>query len=77
MACSKCQKKKASRISQLVQEKVDEFVAPNELFSERMNQCEKCSYFSRTTMIPRCLHCGCFLDAKAKLKDSVCPIGKW
>lgn len=77
MGCNCKKKSKITQMVEAVQEKVDEFTANNELFTQRINICEKCDYFSRATLAPRCLECGCFLDAKARLKDSECPIGKW
>jgi len=41
----------------------------------RMRICKSCPHFSRSDV--RCLHCGCYLEAKTSLKASKCPIDKW
>lgn len=42
---------------------------------KRMAICKSCPEFIRFTH--QCKKCGCLMDAKTKLSDAVCPIGKW
>jgi hypothetical protein len=48
--------------------------AESELANQRIAICDSCEYL---TGIRNCKKCGCFIDAKAKLKGASCPIGKW
>lgn len=48
--------------------------AESELANQRVAICDSCEYL---TGIRNCKKCGCFIDAKAKLKGASCPIGKW
>jgi hypothetical protein len=81
MGCNSCkkEKKKSTTVQfiEKVQDKVNEYIASDEEQVSRMNTCERCSYFSSSGLSPRCLQCGCFLDAKTRLKMSKCPIDKW
>lgn len=45
-----------------------------ELTQERIAICSSCEYLSG---LRNCKKCGCFVDAKTKLKGASCPIGKW
>ena len=46
-----------------------------EVSKERLELCKVCpNYISLTH---QCTQCGCFMDAKTKLPNAVCPIGKW
>ena len=49
-------------------------VAETELADERIKTCNSCEHLSS---IRTCKECGCFVDAKTKLKFVSCPIGKW
>jgi ribosomal protein L32 len=42
---------------------------------KRMSVCKSCPQFIRFTH--QCKKCGCLMDAKTKLADATCPIGKW
>ena len=42
---------------------------------QRINICKACPEFVRFTA--QCKKCGCFMNAKTKLLDASCPIGKW
>ena len=45
------------------------------VYNERMEICKACpNYISLTH---QCTKCGCIMDAKTKLPNAVCPIGKW
>lgn len=45
----------------------------NALSAERMNLCRICKHQKRGW----CNECGCNLDAKTRVKEEICPIGKW
>lgn len=40
----------------------------------RLALCEKCDQFKPNRT---CGKCGCFMDAKARMRSQSCPIGKW
>lgn len=42
--------------------------------AERISICKSCPELNRLNM---CKQCGCFMPAKVRLKQSVCPLGKW
>ena len=42
---------------------------------ERMSICLQCPRLIKATR--QCKECGCFMDAKTKLFDASCPLGKW
>ena len=46
-----------------------------EIAQERLDICQSCEYLFKKTNT--CKKCGCFMDAKTKLKKAECPIGKW
>jgi hypothetical protein len=48
--------------------------AESELANQRIAICDSCEYL---TGIRNCKKCGCFIDAKAKLKGASCPMDKW
>ena len=48
-------------------------VCNEEQLQNRLNICASCEFMSES----RCLKCGCFIQAKARLATSVCPINKW
>lgn len=49
-----------------------------ELMEQRMEQCKKCSEILYLTKnISECNICGCFLDAKTRVKEEKCPLNKW
>lgn len=45
------------------------------LQKERMTICIECPHLIKLTK--QCSKCGCFMDAKTRLPNSSCPIGKW
>lgn len=51
-----------------------EFFVGKEEHRARLKICEKCEH---KTKINICDLCGCFVAAKAKMKNSKCPEGKW
>lgn len=40
---------------------------------ERLKVCKECVYYNGR----RCLICGCFMAAKARIPSEICPIGRW
>jgi len=47
----------------------------DDLAKERLSICKACPELIKLTT--QCKKCGCFMAAKTKLKQAVCPIGKW
>lgn len=45
----------------------------------RINICKQCEHSKDIikNIINRCILCGCFIEAKARIKTATCPIGKW
>lgn len=41
---------------------------------ERIAICNQCPKLLPTR---QCVECGCFMDAKTKLPNAECPLGKW
>lgn len=58
-----------------------DFINPNteyateEVSTTRFSICETCPSLIKLT--GQCKECGCFMKLKAKLKEAVCPLGKW
>ncbi len=48
---------------------------PDEVKEKRFNMCKECPFF--INMTGTCKKCGCFMDAKTKLSNASCPVGKW
>lgn len=46
-----------------------------DLAKERMALCLACPSLIKATK--QCKKCGCFMEAKTKLPNASCPIGKW
>jgi hypothetical protein len=46
-----------------------------EVYTTRMNICNGCEFFIYESK--RCTQCGCFMEAKTRLKKAHCPIHKW
>jgi len=47
----------------------------NEIAKERMDICNSCPELIKLTK--QCKKCGCFMEAKTKLPNASCPLGKW
>ena len=45
------------------------------VYTSRLGECNDCEFLQRNNM--RCNSCGCLLEAKAQMKNSYCPEGKW
>jgi Zn finger protein HypA/HybF involved in hydrogenase expression len=43
--------------------------------AERMNICRGCEFYIAKE--EKCQKCGCYMNAKTKLKTAKCPIEKW
>jgi hypothetical protein len=44
-------------------------------YKQRFSICKNCDNFQQT--LKMCKECGCFIPAKARAKDSDCPVNKW
>ena len=42
---------------------------------KRLDICKSCPEL--ITLTSQCKKCGCFMPAKTKLENAVCPLGKW
>lgn len=47
----------------------------SETAEKRYAICLECPRLLKATN--QCKECGCFMKLKVKLKDAVCPLGKW
>jgi hypothetical protein len=47
----------------------------NEIAKERMSICLSCPELIQLTK--QCKKCGCLMEAKTKLPNASCPLGKW
>ena len=45
--------------------------------NKRLELCESCDSAMRTLGRLRCRECGCFMEIKATMPASKCPLGKW
>jgi hypothetical protein len=43
--------------------------------ANRLDICKGCPFLIKATV--QCKKCGCFMKAKTKLKQAVCPEGQW
>jgi hypothetical protein len=46
-----------------------------EIKNERMEICRSCPFFIKITT--QCSKCGCVMEAKTRLAEASCPVGKW
>lgn len=46
-----------------------------EVYVTRMSLCNVCEFFRKDDK--RCTQCGCFMEAKTRLKKTYCPVHKW
>lgn len=49
----------------------------NEHEQRRLQICEACDDKTKVVNGYVCSHCGCFIKAKVRAKDEVCPLNKW
>ena len=47
----------------------------NEMSESRMSICRECPEYISLTH--QCKECGCIMNAKTKLPNAECPLGKW
>lgn len=57
-----------------VAEKARTLLADEKVQQERVSICNSCEFLAVTRT---CKKCGCFVDAKTKLMNQKCPVGKW
>jgi hypothetical protein len=53
----------------------DNYVEDSNVSDSRFELCKTCPELIKLTS--QCKKCGCFMAAKTKLKNAVCPLGKW
>lgn len=46
-----------------------------EVADERFAICQGCEHYIKSTH--QCKECGCIMNAKVKLPNASCPVGKW
>lgn len=44
-------------------------------YKGRLATCDTCPKFVPDTK--QCMQCGCYMEAKAKIRTAECPLGKW
>ena len=52
-------------------------ITPQETLIERLHHCSHCEHRKSTGFMARCNQCGCFIEAKTRLANQSCPVGKW
>lgn len=52
-----------------------DILVSTEIEKTRIEVCNSCEHLFNLTR--NCKKCGCFVDAKAKIKGQHCPINKW
>jgi len=55
--------------------KTGTLIVDDHMLEYRIENCVNCPSFQPERS--RCLKCGCFMNIKARLVTSKCPIGKW
>lgn len=50
-------------------------LAEEDEVNKRIEICKACEFFMRHQ--DRCSKCGCYMNIKARLKVSKCPVSKW
>ena len=63
------------RIYDTIRDKNSQLVTPRKIYWRRIEICKSCS--SCDQRLKRCMECGCFIPAKAKIAVEACPLGKW
>ncbi len=63
----------AKDLNQAMKDILSRSHAPDEVKAARKEVCMSCEHRREA----RCDLCGCFIDYKAKLRNSECPVGKW
>ena len=49
----------------------------NNLANRRLVFCDTCDRKIKTSLGDACGECGCILDAKARVEDEHCDLGRW
>jgi len=58
--------------------KGNKVLVPEDIVEERLTICDSCEYLLTTKKNrPKCSKCGCFMDVKAHIATSSCPVHKW
>jgi len=68
-------KKKIGTTTPLTALNPDNYNFDETVSNKRYEICESCPRFFKITK--QCKECGCFMAIKTKLKEAVCPLGKW
>ena len=66
-------KETISSLTQALQDTLTQSHVEEEEKRRRLSICDSCEHKRRS----KCNLCGCFINYKAKLKNSECPLGKW
>lgn len=53
------------------------FGLENDLANRRWVLCETCCKKVKTSLGDACGECGCIIDAKVRVKDEHCDLGRW
>ena len=68
-------KQRTAAVGTAVKKNVVRRIASTEVISTRLEICNSCEHLFKPTN--QCTQCGCFIEAKVRLKGSSCPIDKW
>ena len=63
------------RIIDTVRDKNSQLITPRKIYWQRIEICKACPSCDQGQK--RCMECGCFMPAKAKIVVEACPLGKW
>lgn len=58
-----------------IEQEYKKFLVSEEVSIQRIEICNRCEQLFHLTR--NCKRCGCFVDAKVKLKSASCPLNKW
>lgn len=77
MSCSTCGKKGLIHQARMVVNGFTYYIEDKnfELFQERSQECRKCNSLTGHGLF--CGQCKCLLQAKLRVEEERCPIGKW
>lgn len=74
-------KKMAFSLTEALKENIKQAVsggailAPPDILLKRMDLCSTCEFF--IVQESRCSKCGCYMNVKARMSVSTCPLNKW
>lgn len=68
-------KNRMAEVRENVTTAIEESLVDDKTKEDRLALCHSCDHLFKPTS--QCTKCGCFVHAKAALKSSSCPIGKW